>query len=70
MLGDTLLANGHKDDWDPWLPYAVFAITDTALTLGGFSCYSVLHRLPGWGQPQRLPLSLPVLQGGKAAATQ
>ena len=29
VLGDTLraFANGRKDDWDVWLPYAVFAIT-------------------------------------------
>jgi hypothetical protein len=39
VLGDTLLAfaNGSKleDDWDVWLPYAVFAINNAASTLGG-----------------------------------
>ena len=30
VLGDTLraFANGRKDDWDAWLPYAVFAINN------------------------------------------
>ncbi len=32
VLGDTPLAfaNGRKDDWDVWLPYAVFAINNVA----------------------------------------
>jgi transposase InsO family protein len=36
VLGDTLraFANGRKDDWDAWLPYAVFAINNAASTLG------------------------------------
>jgi hypothetical protein len=35
VLGDTLrtLAHDHKDDWDSWLPYAVFAINKSASTL-------------------------------------
>jgi hypothetical protein len=35
-LGDTqrAFANGHKDDWDAWLPFAVFAINNAASTLG------------------------------------
>ena len=35
VLGDTLLAfaNGRKDDWGAWLPYAVFAINNAASTL-------------------------------------
>ena len=34
VLGDTLraFANGRKDDWDVWLPYAVFAINNAAST--------------------------------------
>ena len=28
-------ANGCKDDWDAWLPYAIFAINNAASTLGG-----------------------------------
>ena len=37
VLGDTLraFANGRKDDWDLWLPYAVYAINNSASTLGG-----------------------------------
>jgi hypothetical protein len=37
VLGDTLraFANGRRDDWDVWLPYAVFAIKNAASTLGG-----------------------------------
>jgi transposase InsO family protein len=41
VLGDTLraakeaFANGSKDDWDVWMPYAVFAINNAASTLGG-----------------------------------
>ncbi len=34
VLGDTLRAfsNNCKDDWDLWLPYAVFAIINSAST--------------------------------------
>ena len=37
ILADTLraFANGRKDDWDLWLPYAVYAINNSASTLGG-----------------------------------
>ena len=37
VLGDTLraFANGRKDDWDLWLPYAVYAINNSASLLGG-----------------------------------
>jgi hypothetical protein len=36
-VGDTLqaFANGRKDDWDVWLPYAVFAINSAASLVVG-----------------------------------
>jgi hypothetical protein len=56
LLGDTLraFANGSKDDWDVWLPYAVFVINDAASTLGGDLTPFHIDR----GQRPRLPLSL------------
>ncbi len=59
-LGDTLraFANGRKDDWDVWLPYAVFAINNSASTLGGELTPFFIDR----GQHPRLPLSLPDLR--------
>ncbi len=58
-LGDILraYANGRKDDWDVWLPYAVFAINNSASTLGGEMTPFFIDR----GAPPRLPLSLPDL---------
>ncbi len=60
VLGHTLraFANGRKDDWDVWLPYAIFAINNAALTLGGeltpfFIDRGLLHRMPG---PSRSPI--------------
>ena len=49
VLGDTLraFANGRKDDWDVWLPYAVFAINNAASTLGGDLTPSGSHSRPG-----------------------
>jgi hypothetical protein len=37
VLGDTLrtFANGRKDDQDVWLPYAIFAINNSASREGG-----------------------------------
>ena len=37
VRGDTLqaFANRRKDDWDTWLPYAIFAIKNAAPRLGG-----------------------------------
>ena len=34
LLRDTLraFANGRKDDWDMWLPYAVSALNNSAST--------------------------------------
>ena len=60
MLGDTLraFANGRKDDWDVWLPYVVFAINNSASTLGGELTPFFIDR----GQHPRLPLSLPDLR--------
>ena len=60
VLGDTLraFANGRKDDWDVWLPYAVFAINNAASTLGGDLTPFFIDR----GQHPRLPLSLPDLR--------
>jgi transposase InsO family protein len=60
VLGDTLraFANGRKDDWDVWLPYAVFAINNAASTLGGGLTPFFIDR----GQHPRLPLSLPDLR--------
>ena len=60
VLGDTLraFANGRKDDWDVWLPYAVFAINNAASTLGG----DLTPLFIGRGQHPRLPLSLPDLR--------
>jgi len=57
VLGDTLraFANGRKDDWDVWLPYAVFAINNAASVLGGGLTPFFIDR----GQHPRLPLSLP-----------
>jgi hypothetical protein len=48
-------ANGSKDDWDVWLPYAVFANNNPASTLGGDLTPFFIDR----GQHPRLPLSLP-----------
>ena len=58
--GNTLraFANGRKDDWDVWLPYAVFAINNSASTLGGELTPFFIDR----GQHPRLPLSLPDLR--------
>jgi hypothetical protein len=41
FLGDTLraFANGREDDWDVWLPYAVFAINNSASIFGGNSFF-------------------------------
>ena len=60
VLGDTLraFANGRKDDWDVWLPYAVFAINNAASTLGGELTPFFIDR----GQHPRMPLSLPDLR--------
>ena len=60
VLGDTLraFANGRKDDWDVWLPYAVFAIKNSASTLGGELTPFFIDR----GQHPRMPLSLPDLR--------
>ena len=60
VLGDTLraFANGRTDDWDVWLPYAVFAINNAASTLGGDLTPFFIDR----GQHPRLPLSLPDLR--------
>ena len=60
VLGDTLraFANGRKDDWDVWLPYAVFAINNAASTLGGNLTPFFIDR----GRHPRLPLSLPDLR--------
>jgi len=60
VLGDTLraFANGRKDDWDVWLPYAVFAINNSASTLGGELSPFFIDR----GQHPRMPLSLPDLR--------
>jgi hypothetical protein len=59
VLGDTLraYANGRKDDWDVWLPYAEFAINNSASTLGGDLTPFFIDR----GAHPRLPLSLPDL---------
>ncbi len=60
VLGDTLraFANGRKGDWDSWLPYAVFAINNSASTLGGdLTPFFIDH-----GSHPRLPLSLPDLR--------
>ncbi len=56
VLGDTLraFANCRKEDWDVWLPYAVFAINNTVSTLGGDLTQFFIDR----GQQPRLPLSL------------
>jgi hypothetical protein len=67
VLGDTLrtFANGRKDDWDVWLPYAVYAINDAASTLGGDLTPFFIDR----GQHPRLRLSLPDLrQAGERVA--
>jgi len=60
VLGDTLraFANGRKDDWDVWLPYAVFAINNAASTLGGELTPFFIDR----GHHPRMPLSLPDLR--------
>ncbi len=59
VLGDTLraYANGHKDDWDVWLPYAEVAINNSASTLGGELTPFFIDR----GAHPALPLSLPDL---------
>ncbi len=48
-LDDTLraFANGRKDDWDVWPPYAVFAINNSASTLGG----DILLRFSSTAEP-------------------
>ena len=55
VLGDTLwaFANGSKDDWDEWLPYAVFVINSVAFT----DLTPFIDR----GEHPRFPLSLPDL---------
>ena len=60
VLGDTLraFANGRKDDWDVWLPYAVFAINNAASALGGELTPFFIDR----GHHPRMPLSLPDLR--------
>jgi len=60
VLGDTLraFANGRKDDWDIWLPYAVFAINNAASTLGGELTPFFIDR----GHHPRMPLALPDLR--------
>jgi hypothetical protein len=65
VLGDTLraFANGRKDDWDVWLPYAVFAINNAASTLGGDLTLFFIDR----GQHPRMPLSLPDLRSAAEA---
>ena len=57
VLGDTLraFANGSKDNWDVWLPYAVFAINNAASALGGDLTPFFIDR----SQHTRLLLSLP-----------
>ena len=50
-------ANGHKDGWDAWLPYVVFAINNAASTLGGDLTPFFIDQ----GQHPRLQLSLPDL---------
>ena len=47
-------ANDPKDDWDAWLPNAVFAINNLASILGGDLTLFFIDR----GQHPRLPLSL------------
>ncbi len=58
VLNDTFraFANGRKNDSDVWLPspYAVFAINNSASTLGGDSTPFFIDR----GALSRLPLSL------------
>ena len=50
--------DGRNDDWDVWLPCAVFAINNAALTLGGCITPSFIDR----GQRPPLPLPLPDLR--------
>ena len=59
MLGHTLraFANGRKDDWDAWLPYAVFAINNAASTLRDDLTLFFIDR----AQHPRFPLTLPDL---------
>jgi hypothetical protein len=67
VLGYTLrtFANGRKNNWDVWLPYAVSAINNAASTLGGHLTPSFIDR----GQRPRLWLSLPDLrQAGEPVA--
>ncbi len=54
VIGDTLhtYANGCKDDWDRQLPLAVFAINNTASTLGDGLTPIFIDR----GARPRLPL--------------
>ena len=61
VLGDTLraFANGGKDEWGVWLPYADFAVNYAASTLGGDLSPFFIDR----GQHPRLPLSLPGCRG-------
>ena len=48
-------ANGRNDDWDVWLPCAVFAINNAASTLGGDLTPFVIDRI----QHPRMPLYSP-----------
>ncbi len=59
VIGDTLstFTYGHQDDWDLWLPYAVFAINNAASTLSSDLTQFFSNR----GQHPCMPLSLPVL---------
>ena len=67
VLGDTLraFANGRKDDWDVWLPYAVFAINNSASTLGGKLTPVFIDR----GSHPRMRLSLPDLRTAGESTT-
>ena len=65
VRGDTLqaFANRRKDDWDTWLPYAIFAIKNAASMLGGELTPFFINP----GQRLRLPLSLPAQRARGAA---
>jgi hypothetical protein len=65
VLGGTLraFANCHKDNWDVWLPYAVFAINNAASTLGGDLTLFFIYR----SQHPRMPFSLPDLRSAAEA---
>ncbi len=60
VLDDTLhaFANDRKDDWDVWLPYAVFAINSSDSALDADLTPFFIDR----GTHPRLPLSLPDLR--------